>query len=71
MSTRKLETKGWEYIACEIKIKTNKAVLINDGTRDAWIPTSQIEDPDPAELEAGQHVELLLPEWLCKEKGLI
>lgn len=71
MSTRKVETKGWAYIACEIKIKTTKAVLINDGTRDAWIPTSQIEDPDPADLDIGQHVELLLPEWLAKEKGLI
>lgn len=69
--TRKVETEGWEYIACEIKIITAKAVMINDGARDAWIPRSQIEDPDPEDLDVGQHVELLLPEWLAKNKGLI
>lgn len=68
---RKVETPGWCYIACQVKHKTDKAVLIHDGARDAWIPNSQIEDPDPADLEIGQHVELLLAEWLAREKGLI
>ncbi len=67
--TRKLEDKGHSYIACEIRIVTAKAVLIHDGAREAWIPKSQIEDPD--EFEVGEHTELLLPEWLAKAKGLI
>ena len=67
--TRKLESKGHCYIACEIRIVTAKAVLIHDGAREAWVPKSQIEDPD--EFEVGEHVELLLPEWLAKAKGLI
>lgn len=69
--TRKLETKGWIEIACEIRILTDRAVLIHDGTREAWIPRSQIEDPDPAELEIGSTVTLLIPEWLANEKGLV
>lgn len=69
--TRKLETKGWIEIACEVRILTDRAVLIHDGTREAWIPRSQIEDPDPAELEIGSTVTLLIPEWLANEKGLI
>lgn len=69
--TRKLESKDWCYIACEVKHKTDKAVLINDGTRDAWIPNSLIDDPDLETLEIGETVDLLIPEWLAKEKGLI
>ena len=69
--TRQLETKGYCYISCEIRRKTDKAVLIHDGIREAWIPKSQIEDHDQADTEIGETVELLLPEWLAKEKGLI
>lgn len=69
--TRQLETKGYCYIACEIRRLSDKAVLIHDGTREAWIPKSQIEDPQPDELEIGEHVELLLPEWIAKDKGLL
>lgn len=75
--TRKLETKGWIEIACEVRVthdragKQLNAVLIHDGTREAWIPRSQIEAPDPAEMETGQHITLLIPEWLANEKGLI
>ena len=76
--TRKLESKGHCYVACEIRIVTAKAVLIHDGAREAWIPKSQIEDritenagKDPDEFEVGEHVELLLPEWLATAKGLL
>ncbi len=66
---RQLETKGYCYIACEIRRVTDKAVLIHDGTREAWIPRSQIEEPE--EFEIGEHVEILMPKWLAKDKGLI
>jgi hypothetical protein len=69
--TRKLETKGYCYIACEVRRITSKAVLVHDGIREAWIPLSQIEDPTSDEIEIGQTNELLLPEWLAKEKDLI
>lgn len=67
--TRQLETKGYCYISCEIRRVTDKAVLVHDGTQEAWIPRSQIEDPE--EFEIGENVEVLMPEWLAKEKGLL
>ena len=49
---------------------TDRAVLVNDGDKDVWLPLSQIDysflDPEP-----GDTLELLVPEWLAKEKGLI
>ena len=53
--------------------ETSQAVLFYDGTRHAWLPTSQISDrrivgtqPDGEELE-----ELDIPEWLAQAKELI
>jgi hypothetical protein len=48
--------------------ETEKAVLINDGTREEWLPRSQIEmeGPDPDGL-----MQLTAPEWILKDKGLI
>ena len=63
--------KAHVEIACEIKRLTAKAVLIHDGAREAWIPFSQIHDPEPDGLKVGQHTEITIPEWLAGEKGLI
>ena len=68
--TRKLETKGFCYVEVEVRQKTDKAVLVHDGNNQAWIPLSQIEDSN-GELEVGNKLELLLPEWLATEKGLV
>lgn len=54
-------------IACTVKRETDKAVLINDGTRDAWIPKALI-DLHP---EMGDVVTAVMPEWVAKDKGLI
>jgi hypothetical protein len=69
--TRILESKEYTEIACEVRHKTGRAILIHDGVREAWIPYSQIEDPDPEEMEIGSHITLLIPTWLAKDKGLI
>jgi len=53
-------------LAVEIVLLIAKA----NSARDAWLPYSQIEDGLET-LEMGNHVELLVPEWLAKEKGLI
>lgn len=68
---RKLESKEYVEISCEVRIKTDKAILINDGANEAWIPRSQIEDPDPEDMQIGETIILLIPEWIAKEKGLI
>ena len=54
-------------IACEIKHETDSAYLISDGTREAWIPKSQIASEEE---DAGVLV-LNIPEWLAMEKELI
>ena len=66
---RQVETKGWCYITATVKRTTDSAVLVWDGAIDAWLPRSQIEDPD--EYPIGETLEFLLPEWLAKDKGLI
>lgn len=68
---RKLESNEYTEIACEVRIKTDRAVLIHDGAREAWIPRSQIEDPDPQDMQIGSHITLLIPVWLATDKGLI
>lgn len=49
--------------------ETDRAVLINDGDKDIWLPKSQIEIDDL--LEEGEPCKVLVAEWLAKEKGLI
>lgn len=66
-----MESKGWAEIECTIEAILNSAILINDGVRSVWIPKSQIEDPDPSEMEIGGTCTLLIPEWLAMEKELI
>jgi hypothetical protein len=67
--TRKLETKGWCYVSGEVRHQTERAVLFYDGAQEVWLAKSQIEDP--GEFVIGETVELLLPEWLAGDKGLI
>lgn len=49
-------------IACEIVHETDRAVLVNDGDIEVWLPLSQVEVTDAS---------VLLPEWLAEERGLI
>jgi len=69
--SRTLVNKEYTEIACEVHIKTDRAILIHDGAREAWIPRSQIEDPDPEDMAIGSHITLLIPTWLAQEKDLI
>lgn len=54
-------------INCELLRETDKAWLINDGTKDVWFPKSQ-GDLDPC--ADGTH-DLFGEEWIMKDKGLI
>lgn len=66
MSGPKTEISG------EIRRETAQAVLFFDGTREVWLPKSQIkiEDKDGFVL-GGKLIEVTLPEWLARDKGLI
>ena len=49
-----------------IKIETAKAVLVNDGKRDVWLPLSQVEMERDDE-----KTFVTMPEWLAIDKGLV
>jgi hypothetical protein len=50
-----------------LKHTTEKAVLVNDGTRNAWLPLSQITIHD----DGGVAKVVTGPIWLFKDKMLI
>ena len=52
--------------------RTDKAVLVSDDGDKAsavWVPLSQVEIDDDA--MPGETVEIVIPEWLAQERGLI
>lgn len=51
-------------IAGELRHETEKAFLVFDGTKEVWLPKSQVEH-DPKDRT------FAMPEWLAKAKGLI
>lgn len=50
-------------IACELRHQTDQAFLIFDGTKNVWVPKSQVED--------NRDGTFAMPEWLAMDKGLI
>lgn len=49
-------------ISGEVRRESERAYLFFDGSREAWVPKSQVETA-----ENGLH----MPEWLAKDKGFI
>lgn len=54
-------------VECQVKRESDKAFLIHDGRREAWLPKSQVE----IEYRVGHLTIVTMPEWLALEKGLI
>jgi hypothetical protein len=50
-------------MAAEIRRETDKAWLLFDGTKEAWVPKSQVED--------NKDGTFTMPEWLAKDKGFV
>lgn len=63
-----------DYYEIEVQIVRHwdKAVLVNHGDGEDWIPYSQIaEDEDIVrQFEEGEFVSLEVKEWLLIEKGI-
>ncbi len=60
-------------ISVQVKVETDRALLVNDGVREAWIPKSQIDtgvDDGCYDLN-GKVYTVEMSEWLAKEKGFI
>ena len=47
----------------EVRHKTEKAVLLKQGTKTVWVPSQFVEINDDG--------TLTMPEWLALDKGLI
>lgn len=67
---RRIEMGKTEIIEIfgEIRRETNKAILFFDGTKEEWIPKSQIEYETP---NKNKETTIEIPEWLAMDKGLI
>lgn len=53
--------------------RTDLAILVNDGQREAWVPLSQIEEE--IEEPTGNFglvttTAIVVPDWVAREKGL-
>ncbi len=56
-------------VECSVVRETDHAWLIDNGSHQVWVPTSQISETD--EDTAGKVISVYLPEWLAIEKGLV
>jgi DNA-directed RNA polymerase subunit E'/Rpb7 len=52
-----------------LKHETPYAILVEIDNEDVWLPKSQIEYDENAEVD--DDIEVIIPEWLADEKGLI
>jgi hypothetical protein len=52
----------------EMRRETERAVLMFDGTNEIWIPRSMIKG---IRRIRDYDYELVIPQWLAKEKGII
>jgi hypothetical protein len=53
-----------------VTVETDKAILCLVGTKEVWIPKSQIDNSSEVQGE-GDDGTLVIPEWLAIEKGLV
>jgi len=63
MSTTKINIKVVE--------RTDLALLVSDGRKEAWVPLSQIEEViEESGLFGPVITAIVVPEWLAADKGL-
>lgn len=49
--------------AAQVRAETDKALLLHDGTKQAWVPRSQVKDCGDG--------TFTMPTWLARDKGFI
>lgn len=58
-------------INCEIRARSELAVMIYDGQKTVWVPRSEIIVMSVQEAATGHpQATLTLPDWLVREKGI-
>ena len=58
-------------VSVETKLMTDKGLLVSDGVTKMWLPLSLIEEAAGDIETPCPCLELTIPEWLAKERGLI
>lgn len=59
-------------VTCTIVGETDRAYKIDDGTRQEWVPKSQVEIGLDGKGISGEDIlACTMPTWLAKEKGFI
>ena len=62
--------KNYVELTLEIKKETDQAILVSDGSVQAWIPKSQLEcDPEPSQIDG--LFDICIAEWIAEDKELI
>ena len=61
--------KNYVELEVELLAETPAALKISDGTMEVWVPKSQLES-EVEQLDNGL-IQIVIPEWLAREKGLI
>ena len=56
-------------LACIVKHATEKALLVDLGDREQWIPRSVLQDGTDVE-DKGDEGVVVLPAWFAKKEGL-
>jgi hypothetical protein len=56
-------------IAVTIEHETDMALLVYDGDTKTWVPKSQIQYDEDAQV--GDTIDIEMPEWLAMDKGFI
>jgi hypothetical protein len=60
-----------EIVAKKIRV-TDRAVLLDDGTQEVWLPLAQIEmRPLENTASGSDFVTVCMPEWLAADKRLL
>ena len=54
-------------VCVDLKHTTERAILVSDGTSEAWLPLAKIE----YERNRDGTITVTLPDWLANSKGLI
>ena len=60
----------WVHLdVTEVLRETDKALLLEVGDKEAWVPKSHIADADQY-AEGDQDLTISVTEWIAREKGL-
>jgi len=58
-------------IQCEIRARSDLAIMIYDGNKTVWIPRSEIVAMDVQDATTGHpRATLTVPAWLAREKAI-